>query len=410
MVAAALAAVAQAPVSSAQGAPPHPDEETARLISETTGLTKGEAMRLMALDPHVQALRERLQEKYPDRLAAVWMDIRDHGRVKVAMAGPGPMPSDVKQGFPQPELVDETPVEHPAATLDGLKRRIEHDGSQLRQEGFEVVSVAIDVRANRVRVGAAEPDRVRAELEKRYPADQLLVVKEEPPRPAVCYSRSDCEPWRGGIEVMDIPPEARCSTAFSVWMLGSSYSSPLGYQYEGLLTAGHCFGLNDVIEHRGETIGPVDYDKFAGSVDGAAIVHDLGFVEPEHIAPRIYQSGTNMWWAINSDASLSDGGVGSPICHSGITRGYRCGTIELESYSFWYGVTRFTDLRQDNICNLPGDSGGAVFYNNKAHGIMNFGNFEGGSDNPTCASSPRTTYTQIYYVERDFNVSVQHAS
>lgn len=122
------------------------------------------------------------------------------------------------------------------------------------------------------------------------------------------------------------------------------------------------------MEHDGETIGVVEYDKFAGSVDGAVVVHDVGFVDPTNIGPVIFENLNDVWFPIYSDASLSDG-VGSPICNSGVTRGHQCGTITDEAYDFWYGITRFTDFRRSNICAIPGDSGGAVFYDNKAHGI-----------------------------------------
>lgn len=58
-----------------------------------------------------------------------------------------------------------------------------------------------------------------------------------------------------------------------------------------------------------------------------------------------------------------------------------------------------------NICSLPGDSGGAVFAHEMAHGIMGFSNFEGSSDSPRCADEPRTTYSQIHYVQRDLGQS-----
>lgn len=382
------------------------DPEEARLISETTGLTVGEAMRLIALSHHVDELRNRLADRYPERLAGVWMDIHDHGRVKVAFTRGQGVPSDALDRFPYPEVADTTEFPNAHVDLEQLKEKVSEAGSDLRGRGFQIVSVGVDVAGNVVRVGATNPQPVRAELERRYPGSPLVVVQEEEAKRADCLNRIDsCTPWRGGITLTDPVGGFQCSSAFAV----TAVSSTTGLTQEALLTAGHCFAPdNRAIWHGNEVVGTAEPDReqFAGSVDGAVVLRDVGFVDPSDIAPRLFKNLDQKWWPIYSDASLSTGGVGSPICHSGITRGHQCGTITVESVDFFYGWTRFTDFRQNNICSLPGDSGGAVFHDTVAHGIINFGNFH--SSGPTCDSSPWTRYTPLYYAERDLPMQIQH--
>lgn len=383
------------------------DPEEARLISETTGLTFGEAMRLIALSPHVDELRNRLEAQHPNRLAGVWLDVRDHGRVKVAFTKDGGIPGDARSGFPHPEVVDTELVPQALLELERLQERVSEESGELRDRGLDVVSVAIDVPRNTILVGATNPIAVRSELEKRHPGARIEVIHEEQPRTAACFNRRSCTPWRGGIDLYDPQSGSACSSAFAI----TATSSTSGLTHEGLLTAGHCFASdNRAIFHDLNVVGTSepDRDQYAGSVDGAVILRDVGILDPADIAARLFKNVDQMWWPIYSDAGLSSGGVGSPICHSGVTRGHQCGTITLESVDFFSGWTRFTDFRENNICTLPGDSGGAVFHENVAHGIINFSNFEGGQSNPACASAPRTKYTQIYYAKRDLPMQIQH--
>jgi hypothetical protein len=90
------------------------------------------------------------------------------------------------------------------------------------------VSVGVDVRHNRVRLGVSSTDAPAARHAEQY-GDLAYVTVEEPPSPGECKTRRDCPHLRGGIRIQN--EENAGSTGFSGRTPNGNFVH---------VTAGHC--------------------------------------------------------------------------------------------------------------------------------------------------------------------------
>ncbi|WP_291057579.1 cell wall-binding repeat-containing protein [Herbiconiux sp.] len=78
---------------------------------------------------------------------------------------------------------------------------------------------------------------------------------------------------------------------------------------------------------------------------------------------------------------MTTGIVGSPVCKSGRTTGWTCGTILVvnESYPVYNhsGVPQYVNLTLTDVCMLPGDSGSAAVVGTAAFGLGSAGTYVG---------------------------------
>lgn len=82
-------------------------------------------------------------------------------------------------------------------------------------------------------------------------------------------------------------------------------------------------------------------------------------------------------------------GIGSSICRSGLTTGYRCGYVYSTKQTVNYGGGNIvTGLTRTSACAEPGDSGGPFISNGQAQGVLS-----GGSGN--CSSGGVTYFQSI---------------
>jgi len=152
---------------------------------------------------------------------------------------------------------------------------------------------------------------------------------------------------------------ARCSVGFAVT--------------GGFVTAGHCGTTGSTTSSPSGT--------FAGSSFPG---NDYAYVRTP---------GQTLVGAVNDYAGgtvrvqgSSDAPVGSSICRSGSTTGWRCGTIQARNASVTYVEGTITGLIRTSACAEPGDSGGSAISGTQAQGVTS-----GGSGN---CSVGGTTYFQ----------------
>ncbi|MEW1837116.1 S1 family peptidase [Nonomuraea angiospora] len=155
---------------------------------------------------------------------------------------------------------------------------------------------------------------------------------------------------------------SRCSVGFSV----TKGSTP------GFVTAGHCRVATN-------TTNPT------GTFQGASFPgNDYAWVAaPGNTAqPWVRGSGgANVIVRGSTQAA-----VGSSICRSGSTTGWRCGTIQQHNATVTYPQGTVTGLTRTSACAEPGDSGGSFISGSQAQGVTS-----GGSGN---CSVGGTTYHQ----------------
>lgn len=161
---------------------------------------------------------------------------------------------------------------------------------------------------------------------------------------------------RGGDQYV-INGNTLCSVGFSV--------------AGGFVTAGHCGGTGS------PTLGynNVAQGTFAGSSFPG---NDYGWVRTN--GNWVSQPWVNNYSGGNvTVAGSQDAAVGSSICRSGRTTGWRCGTLLGRNETVTYPQGSVSGLSRSNACAEPGDSGGSWISGNQAQGVTS-----GGSGN--CSS------------------------
>ncbi|WP_306209943.1 ricin-type beta-trefoil lectin domain protein [Actinoplanes sp. RD1] len=151
---------------------------------------------------------------------------------------------------------------------------------------------------------------------------------------------------RGGDQYV-INGNTLCSVGFSV--------------AGGFVSAGHCGGVNS------PTLGNnnVAQGTFAGSSFPG---NDYSFI-------RTNANWTPQPWVNNYAggnvlvAGSQDAAIGSSICRSGRTTGWRCGTLQGRDETVNYAQGAVQGLSRMSACAEPGDSGGSVISGNQAQGV-----------------------------------------
>jgi len=222
------------------------------------------------------------------------------------------------------------------STLDGLRA----PAGQVLRGWF------VDVTANTVVIaaapGASEVARTFAKA-GGLPAELVTVIEQaEAARPLYDL--------RGGDQYV-INGNTICSIGFSV--------------VGGFVTAGHCGGVGaPTTGYNGVAQGNFAGSQFPGK--------DMAWV-------RTNSSWTPQPWVNNyaggnvGVAGSQDAAIGSSICRSGRTTGWRCGTLLGRNETITYAQGSVSGLSRSNACAEPGDSGGAWISGNQAQGVTSGG-------------------------------------
>ncbi|AGL19951.1 ricin-type beta-trefoil lectin domain protein [Actinoplanes sp. N902-109] len=229
-------------------------------------------------------------------------------------------------------------VTRSAADLTAARARLDHAATEQRNPAIH--SWYVDVARNTVVVsaapGAEAQARSFAEASGAGPVD--VVTSAETPRTVYDI--------RGGDQYV-INGNTLCSVGFPV--------------AGGFVSAGHCGGVNS------PTLGNnnVAQGTFAGSSFPG---NDYSFI-------RTNGNWTPQPWVNNYAggnvvvAGSQDAAIGSSICRSGRTTGWRCGTLQGREETVNYAQGAVSGLSRMSACAEPGDSGGSVISGNQAQGV-----------------------------------------
>ena len=202
----------------------------------------------------------------------------------------------------------------------------------------------VDVAANRLVVMAkpgAEADAAKFAKDSGAGAVSVVAAPEQA-RPMYDI--------RGGDQFV-INGNTLCSIGFAV--------------AGGFVTAGHCGGTGS------PTLGynNVAQGNFAGS----------SFPGNDYAWVRTNANWTSQPWVNNYAggnvvvAGSADAAIGSSICRSGRTTGWRCGTLLGRNETITYAQGSVSGLSRSNACAQPGDSGGSWISGNQAQGVTSGG-------------------------------------
>jgi streptogrisin C len=335
------AALVAAPAAAAPAAPAPFSPDMITAVQRDLGLTAGEAVARLTAEQDASETNSVLRKDLGARYAGGWMS---GGRLVVGVTDQSAA-AEVRAEGAEPKLVarSEAALEVERAKLDAHKARAPKT----------MASWYVDVTTNSVVVNTSAPAEAR-----RYVASTgadaaavRVVASTESPRPFIDVV---------GGNAYYIGAGTRCSVGFSV--------------NGGFVTAGHCGRTGAT------TTQPSG--QFAGS----------SFPGNDYAWVRV-NAGNTMVGAVNNYAGgrvavagSQDAAVGSAVCRSGSTTGWRCGTIQARNASVTYPEGTITGLIRTNACAEPGDSGGSLLAGSQAQGVTS-----GGSGN---CSSGGTTYFQ----------------
>ncbi|WP_410813381.1 ricin-type beta-trefoil lectin domain protein [Micromonospora sp. 067-2] len=319
----------------------------------------GERVRVEAAAP---AVERRLRQRLGPSFAGAW--IPDGGdRLTVAVTDTSAVSAVRAEG------ADASVVSHSERQLTATLTALDRRGAKA---GRKVHGWYVDVRANRVvvTVGPGGEPAARTFARDSGVAVDAIAVVENPEAPRPLYD------IRGGDQYV-INGNTLCSVGFAV--------------VGGFVSAGHCGGTGS------PTLGynNVAQGSFAGS----------SFPGNDYSWIRTNSSWTPQPWVNNYSggnvtvAGSQDAAIGSSVCRSGRTTGWRCGTILGRNETINYSQGAVSGLSRSNACAEPGDSGGSWISGNQAQGVTS-----GGSGN--CSSGGTMWFQPVNEILSTYGLSL----
>lgn len=316
------------------------------------------------------------KEEAADSFGGVWIDQRAGGIVRVAFTHDGERHiQELRRRFAFPEKLALVNARFTAADLTAAHDRIVRDMPDLRARGIDVLEISTSVPGNVLAVGVSARSRQAAESHFRGAFGEMARVAAVDP-PQRVNRRNDYPPMKAGTNITG--GGWRCSSAFGAW---DTYpADPLNLLSEEvpayyLITAGHCFDPGWDISHSvfplGDAIRRV-YQPNGTSRSDAELV-TLRNTDVSDLVYEFQDEDNRIFYEDISFMQLASGDVvGEPVCMSAVTSGLYCGSITDTYFSAYYSSDNAT-LTHQRLASFPsqgGDSGGAVYYNRIAKGIV----------------------------------------
>ena len=339
------ATVAPAVAQATTVAPQQPPAAVVEALQRDLGLTSEQAVTRLANESRAMSAESTLSRTLGDKYAGSWLNA-DASQLAVATSDAATAGAIKAQGA-QPVVVSRT-----LAELNAIKDKLDQASAEAKAGASlwyvdvptnSVVVLAAEQAGGEALVAAAGVDKtaVRVEASAEKPQPFINIIG------GLAY-------YIGG---------SRCSVGFAV----TRGTTP------GFVTAGHCGRAGNT------TTSPT------GTFQGSSFPgNDYAWVAaPGHTAtPWVRGSGGANVIVRGSTQAV----VGSSICRSGSTTGWRCGVIQQHNASVTYPQGTVSGLTRTTVCAQPGDSGGSFISGSQAQGVTS-----GGSGNCT---SGGTTYHQ----------------
>lgn len=246
------------------------------------------------------------------------------------------------------------------------------DAAKVRAEGATPVVVKraesdLDAaRAKLDRRGAQAPDTIRSWYVD--PAANTVVITTAPGAEAAARNFATAA-GAGAVTVRtaaEQPKPMYDTRGGDQYVINGNTLCSVGFPVAGgFVTAGHCGGAGS------PTLGynNVAQGTFAGS----------SFPGNDYAWVRTDGNWTSQPWVNNYSggnvlvSGSTEAAIGSSICRSGRTTGWRCGTLLGKNETINYAQGAVSGLNRSNACAEPGDSGGSWISGNQAQGVTSGG-------------------------------------
>jgi streptogrisin C len=333
----AVSFAATTPASAAPTAAPRFDMAPGMVeaMRRDLGLTDDQIAARLATEAAAPVIEKRLRARLGATFAGAWIPA-GADRLTVAVTD-ADQAATVRAEGAVPKVVRRS-----AAGLEAARAKL--DKAAEKAQGTAVRGWYVDVATNSLVVMAKPGAAAQA---RKFAADSgagTVSVVDVAEQPEPMYD------IRGGDQYV-INGNTLCSVGFSV--------------AGGFVSAGHCGGVNS------PTLGynNVSQGTFAGS----------SFPGNDYAWIRTNANWTPQPWVNNYSggnvvvAGSQEAAVGSSVCRSGRTTGWRCGTIQGRNETIVYAQGAVSGLARSNACAEPGDSGGSWISGNQAQGVTSGG-------------------------------------
>ncbi|MFC6539168.1 S1 family peptidase [Nonomuraea salmonea] len=314
-------------------------------LERDLGLSEAQVVTRLKNEERAAVTEKNLSSDLGGTFGGAWLN-DDASKLNVATTDPAAAPAIEAQGA-QPVMVKRS-----LAQLNGIMQQLDQ-APEKAKAGAALWYV--DVKTNTVSVQAPTVEAAEALADAAGVDRNAVTVSAtaEQPKPYINII--------GGAAYYI--GSSRCSVGFAV----TRGSTP------GFVTAGHCGRAGS---RTTQPTGTFQGSSFPGN--------DYAWVAAPNntVTPYVRGSGgANVTVRGSTQAA-----VGSSICRSGSTTGWRCGTIQQHNASVRYSQGTVSGLTRTSACAQPGDSGGSFISGSQAQGMTS-----GGSGN---CSIGGTTYHQ----------------
>lgn len=331
-------------------------------LNRDLGLNGDQARTRMRHEAAASAVESRLRERLGTTYGGAWFD-PGAGSLMVAVTDSAKA-AEVKKEGATPRVVTRSNQQ-----LDSVKAGLDRVSPKA---GQAIHTWYVDPEHNTVTVLAEAAAAPQAEAFVRASGVDAAAVRVVASReaPKTLYDT------RGGDQYV-INGNVLCSVGFAV--------------SGGFVTAGHC----------GAPGSPTS--GFNGVAQGT--FQASSFPNNDYAWVKTNGNWTSQPWVNNYSggnvtvAGAAEAAIGSSICRSGRTTGWRCGTIQAKNVTVNYSQGPVYGLTQTTACAEGGDSGGAWISGNQAQGVTS-----GGSGN--CTSGGTTFFQPLNPILSKYGLSL----
>ncbi|GIF05481.1 ricin-type beta-trefoil lectin domain protein [Actinoplanes siamensis] len=297
-------------------------------------LDDSQIARRLTTEAAAPVVEKRLRARLGDHFAGAWIPT---GATRLTVAVTDPKDTSAVRA----EGADPVVVARGASELDAARAKLDRHGAAAPDT---VRGWSVDPTTNSVVITTKPGTEASAKAFAASAGAGPVTVRTAAEQPTPMYDT------RGGDQYV-INGNTLCSVGFPV--------------AGGFVTAGHCGGAGS------PTLGynNVAQGTFAGSSFPG---NDYAWVRTN--GNWVSQPWVNNYAGGNVLVSGSqEAAIGSSICRSGRTTGWRCGTLLGKNETINYAQGAVSGLTRSNACAEPGDSGGSWISGNQAQGVTSGG-------------------------------------
>lgn len=349
-------------------------------------LDRASAERRLNWQGQAPGLSKRLQSILGDRFGGVWIQPAT-GRLAVGVVGNrSPAAAAVSSAATVcgvGDAVDTVTVAHSQKEINAASTWLGERIAAVNATAPNALGSYSDVSASTVtltlpRQGGltATQSQLVVDAQRRYGTLLRTQLDDTAVAPAQCGRLTCTPPLRAGVQIKN--PSASCTLGF----LARSNSDNKLYAF----TAGHCHydssrtsNWTSQFDGADHVIGKV-HNYVYGNLGDAAII------AVNNPAPYPQGWGPRAWVLVHSSADTAHNEsypiraydspvLNSRVCKTGYAGGTDCGTYYQQDVTATYTnddgtKTTMVALQRANFCVYPGDSGGPVYANNTAYGLV----------------------------------------